>query len=979
MIPPSSSLAGEPGAWGRLAAVRRTVEWASLSPQRVQRAPFLGANCVRLIDEAVALMGQDAIVPDAMTRARTALADLDGLAQDAREAALVQVRLDLDQVLPLPQAGATLVPLEARVRLVVPRRRRTSRTNDTRDEAGRDEETEASSGERDQPSDARDAIGPLGDPGTPEPDRELPDRELPDRELPDRELSGGELSGGDHLDGAHSDSDHRDWDPSAGDLPGAPAPADAGRGDADPGASGTDGPTLEQLFEQARREASQPARGRPRAQRVEEEPARLPFFSPERGERALAELSELDPDLVSRLDQVGVHTVADLLLLPPRSTDRRPMLRGAGEDVDGEGPVMVRGPILTRCTRLSPGLRRPEVVLVGREGERMVARWVGASPRGFSGWDTGVEIALIGTASVEEVGPEGEARIVLYESETVGLDGRGSGWLARYGLPGIDDREVRDAVARALVEVVDRVRDTLPPSVLDRHRLLPLDEALRDAHFPANTTGRGRSRLAFEELFLLQVGVALRAGRGRPERGMAHRALHSFLGQLELQHGMVLDDGQEQALADIQRDLVSTAPMTRLLQGDVGAGKGLVALMAAIIVAENRTQVAMVCPDPLTAERRFLFAESLLRSLGIAPILIGGNISHGQADAMRRGESHIIFGTAALLSDKVEWRKLGLVVVEERDRYGTVSPEKLRSRTPRPDLLVMTTAPIPASLTFSVFGEFDLSVVPRRSGAQATPRIFSGDERSAAYALVHDQIRARHQAYVVFPVSGGRDLLGPEDARRFADALRQELPEETRIAVYASAMNRDDRFRVVDDFAHRRIDVLVSTTYIEDAPAVDNATVMVVEHADKHSLIRLHRLRGHLHYGTCALVLGDPPSDEGRKLVELAVQEVDGFRLAEIDLKFRGVEELLGDRATEAPVFAWADPPEDRALLMRARTEAFDLVRADPELRRNQALARAVAVRWGDWLGDVTPPPAPQPEPAEKATPSRRRRRRRRR
>lgn len=959
MVSPSTSLASEPAVWGRLAAVRRTVEWVSLTPQRGLRAPFVGANCVRLIDQALALLGEDAQVPEAVARARVALAELDGLPPDAREAALDQARAALDEVLPIEQAGATLLPIEVRARLVVPRRRRGGR-GDTGPGAQRGGSGE---GGEDAASDEAGSDEAAAD-----------------------EAAADEGSGASAV-AAHDGAAELDLAPDA-DAPATDAPATTASraGDGTRNERARRGPrpreeaSLEELFEQARRDALSAGRARaPRAARVEEETQRQPFFSPERGERSLSELPGLHPDLVARLQDAGIETVADLLLLPPAATDRRALLRGDAETAEGEEMVMVRGPVLTRCTRLSPGLHRREVVLVGREGQRFVARWMGAPPRGFDAWDTGIEIALVGTASVEDVGPEGQAQVVLYEAETVGMDGRGSGWLACYDLPGIDDREIRDAVARALAEVMDQVRDTLPPPILDRHRLLPLDEALRDAHFPANTTGRGRSRLAFEELFLLQIGVALRAGRGRPERGLAHKALHTFLGQLELQHGITLDDGQESALAEIRRDLIRATPMTRLLQGDVGAGKGLVALMSAIIVAEGRTQVAMVCPDPLSAERRFLFAEGLLRSLGIAPILVSGPISHGQVDAMRRGEAHIVFGTTALLSEKVEWRKLGLVVVEERDRYGTVSPAQLRSRTPRPDLLVMTTAPIPASLTFSVFGEFDLSVVPRVNGNRATPRVFSGAERSQAYDLVREQVRAGHQAYVVFPVSGGRDLLGPEDARRFADALRKELPDETRIAVYASAMGRDERFRVVDDFAHRRVDVLVSTTYIEDAPAVANATVMVVEHADKHSLIRLHRLRGHLQHGTCAMVLGDQPSDEGRRLVDLAVQESDGFRLAEIDLKVRGVAELLGERATEAPTFAWADPPEDRALLLRARAEAFELVRSDPELRRYKGLPRAVQARWGDWLGDEDAPEAAAPAERAGTTAAGKRRRRRRR
>ncbi|MEC8423566.1 MAG: helicase-related protein, partial [Myxococcota bacterium] len=433
--------------------------------------------------------------------------------------------------------------------------------------------------------------------------------------------------------------------------------------------------------------------------------------------------------------------------------------------------------------------------------------------------------------------------------------------------------------------------------------------------------------MAFEELLLMQLGVAWRAGRGRQERGIGHKVLHKTIGQVDAQHGVRLRDGQEVAFSEVRRDLGRSRPMARLLQGDVGAGKGLVCLMASLVVAENGNQVAMVAPDPLAAERSFLHAEALLRSVGVAPMLVADRVDHAQADAIRRGTAQVVFGTRALLDADVAWKRLGLVVVEERGPYGTVTGAHLaQGKGPRPDLLVTTRVPIPSSLTFTVFGDLDLSVIRRAEPPRCVATVLPSTERQEAYRRVREQVSAGRQAFVVLPVREGRDLLGYADAMRMAEALQGDLLEGCRIGVYSTDMTREERSRAFDDFQRRRIDVLVCTTYIEDAPTVANATQMLVEYADLHDAIRLHRLRGHVGFGNRAgasyFVLSDAPAAGSPERVQRVAAEQDGFRLAELDLHARGAAALLGDRAAEMPEFHWAAPEADRELLLRAREEA---------------------------------------------------------
>jgi ATP-dependent DNA helicase RecG len=659
-----------------------------------------------------------------------------------------------------------------------------------------------------------------------------------------------------------------------------------------------------------------------------------------------------DEDEVRMLGEQGVHTISDLLQRPP--TDHLRASRVSIEGITLDEPVTVRGHIRWRVMHLSPHGRRWEVGIGREDSPPLLVRWFRRAPRGWDTWEVGHELGVYGEAR------EAEAGTVMYEAEPLGLHGKGSGLVPVYGVEGIDDATMRDAIARALVSIEDRLDDWLPPTIRDQNRLLPLDEAFRDAHFPANATGRGRFRLAFDELFSIQVGVAWRSGRGKAPRGISHKPVHTGIGQIEAQHQILLDDVQEMVFSEIRRDLVRPTPMNRPLQGDVGSGKGLVAQMAALMVVGGGCQAAMISPDSLAAERRYLHIDPILRSIGVKTMLVTEeHLDRGQLDAIRRGEAQIVFGTDALLDKAVNWKRLGLITVEERGPYGTLDLEALSRRGPRPDLLVIPRAPIPSSLAFTVFGDFDVSTLHASLHRPVRCEVFENAARHDAYAPLREAIEAGRQGYVVFPVRDGRDLLSVEDAMRTASALQTNLLPGARIGVYSSEMSREERGRIFEDFQHRRVDVLVCTTYIEDSPAVTNATAMVVEYADLHDLVRLHRLRAHVSGGykpgNCSFVSSEAPASEQEDRLGQLVRERDGFRLAELDLRFRGAAALLGERATEAPMFAWADPPEDRGLFMRARASALELVRRDPELRSAGEIASTVNLRWSDWLGQALP------------------------
>ncbi len=693
-------------------------------------------------------------------------------------------------------------------------------------------------------------------------------------------------------------------------------------------------------------------------------PRRLPLGHPEGSGRPLVTLAEI-PSAEALVEQ-GVVTIADTLSMAPVRH-----VRAASTTIEQASlgdRLMVRGRVRQRHTRLRPDGRVLCSLLTGPSGEQALrCRWTGRAPRGWEAWKPGQEIALIGAIRAGDDGG-----LVLEDAEAVGMDGRGSGLLPEYGLPDVPEPDARDAVATALRTSSD-LEDHLPSAILESQRLLGLGPALRDAHFPANASGRGRRRLAFDELFLLHLGLA--RGEGTNQRGIPHKLGHRAVGRLAAERELTLDDDAEVVFSDIRRELARPRPMLRLIQGDAGAGKGLLALMSGAVVAEGGRQVAMIFPDATAAERRYLFAHKLLRAVGIVPLLCGGAPNHAQSDAIGRGEAHVVFGTPVLLDARVSWKRLGLVVCEVPGLAAEprlIDPATLRARPgATPDLLVLSQAPLPASVVLSAYGEFAMSILAPRPNPVVCERF---TDRLEAYRGAQRYVEAGGQAYVVFPVREGADLLGPAEARRIAEALGAETFPGANVAIYHSSMSRDERLQRFRDLERRRIDVLLCTTHIEDAPKVRNAGAMVIEYADLFSPLRLHRLRSHMGTGggrsggTCALILSEEPSAEAEQMVEQVIGEPDGFRLAELELE-RCPEALA---AFSAPDFRWADLLQDRPLLLAARDAARRVLNDDPRLRRHSALRSAIGERWGDWLGVSLPDTPAQPE-------ARRRRRRRRR
>jgi len=584
----------------------------------------------------------------------------------------------------------------------------------------------------------------------------------------------------------------------------------------------------------------------PKAEQIQ----RHALGAPQGSGRALATLGELDPALIERFTQAGIEQVSDLLNLIPCAHETLPPL-SSEEELEEGAAVALQGRVVAKWVRFSGSVRREEISF--QVGERLVrCSWLSGMPK----LHVGATVCLVGELELDE------DEALLFESLPWEPDSRGLVRRPRYGVDGLPDEDIWPLLRCALDQYQGQILDPLPPGLLLEYRIKGLEKSLLGLHLPKLGLRAAQTRAVFEELLLHQLALA--SGDKTGLRGIAHSLNHEALALHQLESQLSLSDPQEMVFDEIRRDLRRPTAMTRLLQGDVGSGKALIALLTALLVGETKAQVCFIGPDDIAAEHRYLFAEPLLRAAGLVPQLVSGKPSMAQADAIRRGEAHAVFATHALFENFPEFKKLGLVIVEERAQFGVTDRKAICQKGVNPDLLVVTSVPIPLSLTLTVFSKHDLSVLREPMRQSVATKVRGPTEREAAYATLREQLELGRQAYVVFPTLLSKDLLELDQARQLANALNTEAFPGAKVALYHGGMGREERFQLFEDFQRRRVDVLVCTTTIEDAPEVENATAIMVDHADRYDLVRLHRLRGHVAQGrlpgTCEFVMTAQPS-----------------------------------------------------------------------------------------------------------------------
>lgn len=654
----------------------------------------------------------------------------------------------------------------------------------------------------------------------------------------------------------------------------------------------------------------------------------------------------MTPKRADALISSGIQTPQDLLLyIPRRYLDKTKIIPIAQLHSISEPVTVVAKVISKRVTGFKSG-RRLEVLVRDKTGSMSVVF--------FKGWKYFITqfneeewVSLFGSAKqyggrfsmahpdVQKVqGPEFPAK-----SKTLSPVYPGNKQFSK-------TRITNKLMAQWMNQILSEQQTTefLPPQILQNHNFRERHQTLTTIHQPKTKreADEALQRLKFEEFFLFELSMAkikrIQITRSQGKILKPGSLTKTFFNDLL---PFTLTEGQKNALSDIRGDFASGLQMNRLLQGDVGAGKTIVAIGAILMAIDSGMQAAMLAPTEILAVQHYHTIQGYLSSLDLdARLLVGG-----QKTALRRdilsdlagGNCQIVVGTHAVFQEKVVFNRLGLAVIDEQHRFGVKQRNEMLMKGDNPHLLVMSATPIPRSLAMTIYSDLDISVMKQLPQGRKPIKtaVRTDKDRPSIYQFLEESIRNGEQAYIVYPLIEESEMIDLKDATMGFEKLKQRFPEVS-IALLHGKMEPAEKEQIMKRFADGITDILVSTTVIEVGVDVPNATVMIIEHAERFGLSQLHQLRGRIGRGGrqsyCILIPGTRLSKEGRFRLKKMIDTTDGFEIAEADLKLRGPGDFLGTKQSGLPEFRFGDIVDDRLLLEQAKNEAWDLIKKDPDL-----------------------------------------------
>ena len=673
------------------------------------------------------------------------------------------------------------------------------------------------------------------------------------------------------------------------------------------------------------------------------------------------------PARAQQLEAKGLRTVEDLLTYPPFRYEDRTNVKPVSRLAPGEMATViaeVRSARMVSFRRKNLGMF--EATFMDQSPSKLLAKWFQAKyleeillP--------GRRVALFGKVEFDTYsgnllmmhpdyeilsGDDDDADMALHTGRVVPI----------YEAAGRVTAKIFRRIVRNILDGLAPLPDPLPAVVLEKLKLPSRWAAVQYLHFPPQDAelrllnafrSPAHFRMIFEEFFWLECGLTLKKNKARQVQGISFQLTDKVRERIKQMLPFKPTGAQKRVLGEIAADMAAPRPMSRLLQGDVGSGKTLVAAESAIIAIENGYQVALIAPTEILATQHFLSLKNLFAKLGYYVGLLVGSLTAKEKKAMKamlaNGMTHVVVGTHAVLEEDVAFQRLGLAIIDEQHRFGVMQRLKLMQKGDKPlDVLVMTATPIPRTLALTMYGDLDTSIIDEMPPGRKpiTTKHFAEDRIEQVWSFVKGELDAGRQAYVVYPVIEESETAAMKAAEQAYEQLSKIVFPSCKVGLLHGKMKADDKAAAMESFKRGDVQLLVSTTVIEVGVDVPNATVMVIEQAERFGLAQLHQLRGRVgrggHQSYCVLVTGKL-NEMGQERVRTMVESSDGFYIAEIDLKLRGPGEFFGTKQSGLPELRFGSIVRDQEILEVARAEAEAFIHQPPsedELRRAVAYVR---------------------------------------
>ena len=683
-------------------------------------------------------------------------------------------------------------------------------------------------------------------------------------------------------------------------------------------------------------------------------------------------LKGVGPKMAERFAAKKIATVEDLLYFLPRAYEDRREIKKINKLEPGKTQTIIGKVILTQAKYY--GKKRILEVTVSDNTANLTAKWFkGQMSYLTSTFKKGTRVIFTGNVTPNYVDksmihPDYEIldeedednllnfkRIVPVYSETEGLH----------------QKYIRKIMNQALEQYSRYIASPIPTEICRKRNLLNIHEALLSVHFPAsnesideynNMQTAAHRRLIYDEFFFFQLGMAIKKSGRILEKGISFKMQGNLWDKLLSSLSFRLTEAQIRVIAEIQRDMADATSMNRLLQGDVGSGKTVVAMAAMIRACENNYQAALMAPTEILAKQHYSNIKEWADAIGLNTVLITGSMNAALKDEtlgrINTGNADIVIGTHALISEAVDFHRLGIVVIDEQHKFGVMQRATLRNKGINADVLVMTATPIPRTLAMTVYGDLDISVIDEMPpGKKPVRTVLMGEtKRNNVYQLISAELAKGHQAFIVYPLVEQSENLDLKDATNMSEHLQRDIFPDYRVGLIHGKMKEKEKDAVMQDFLANKINILVSTTVIEVGIDVPRASLMVIEHAERFGLSQLHQLRGRVgrrDIQSCCILLADYKcSADARKRLKVMEKTTDGFILAEEDLAIRGPGDFLGTRQSGLPDFRIASIIRDARILNDAKEDAFGLAARDPLLEKPEHAILKETLLW-KWQGKL--------------------------